>query len=744
MRRVKFWAIGVISFFSIIAGTILHRVLAVSLCTVLGFNSTACFLGDSSRVNAAVPLVMGDRSAIVAQNVDIFRNDGGSSQQPQTDIFNNPNPQSSPQPGVDVFPPPNPSNTRFENRNSNFSSRPSFIIVERGRQYQIKGISADGTKNYTANFTVINGKTVLSSAVVTIKKNNGSPEDIYNLQFEPDGIGMTVINSRGQTLRLRKIRPDRWMSQFTDADGTSRTWEFPTNQRTSAIKSKFVSRTIAFNTKNIYSAANSYLIAKKPCSPTDQILNDLLNGIDSAGEEIFKLFNFFAKKVAGKLPEGFGGLNEEEVEQVQDTADKTENVFKSLTDEVRDKLNLEECEEQEDEQEDDIAKNPPPPQPSPPKEQQDKVKFPYPQMTGKPPNPGMQSFTWTPDNKLVTGNFKPELLAQSLESEFETYAKNLRQKESQNFLQNTIAQFRIPGIPNIPGIPGGGTGIIKDAVLTQVVGQLGGFIENERAFSTSFKDVYSTVSAPPGGEFRPSPANLQVFSQALREANGSPEILLPPGDYEIPGQVFCFKPKSYGPQTGVGYPLAPIKGKQAAPLIALNSRYIAAGIPHQAAQVLSWNIQLGVKYEDMPPTSRAIVDKILPEFKQQLSRSFWEDLQAKWGQISSSIPGVPSFDSVIGRLPGEAGQILNTYQQARASLQQYRDNFDQLQNEMVFTGNAPSDSSDSKYPRGIWSKINDRLYARLLPTTFNGPAAMQVRVLDANGNRHLQKLPKPL
>lgn len=117
-----------------------------------------------------------------------------------------------------------------------------------------------------------------------------------------------------------------------------------------------------------------------------------------------------------------------------------------------------------------------------------------------------------------------------------------------------------------------------------------------------------------------------------------------------------------------------------------------------------------------------------------MSRSFWEDLQVKWRQVSNTIPGVPSFDSVIGKLPGEVGQILNTYQQARASLQQYRHNFDQLQNEMVFAGNAPSDPSDSRYPRGIWSQINERVYARLLPTTFNGPASMQIRVLDANGN----------
>jgi hypothetical protein len=394
--------------------------------------------------------------------------------------------------------------------------------------------------------------------------------------------------------------------------------------------------------------------------------------------------------------------------------------------------------------------------------------FPFGSTVGFVSNTGMQSFAWTPDDRYLAEDLRHQLAVESLESEFQTALKNGQHKKRQNSTQlvantesqvavaertaisisaqkaanstpiniesaNQIAQFRIPGV-NIPGIPGGGN-VVKDAVLSQVAGQLGGFVESERPFSTTIKDVYPTVSAPPSGEFRPSEANRQVFNQALRNSNGSPEIKLPPGDYEIIGKVFCYKPRTYGPSTKAGYPLAPIKGKQAEALIALNSRYFGAGIPWYSAQKLSWNIQLSVKYEDMDAESRAIVDKILPEYRQQLSRSFWEDLQAKWGQVSRTIPGVPSFDSAIGKLPGEVGQTLKTYQEGRDALQQHRDNFDRLQNELVLVGNAPSDPNDDKFPRGIWSKISDRVYARVLTQgDFQAPATLQVRVLDNKGN----------
>lgn len=212
MRRVKFWAIGIISFFSIAAGTILHRVLAVSLCTVLGFNSTACFLGDSSKVNAAVPPVMGNGSAIVAQNVDIFRNDGGSSQQPQTDIFNNPNPR------------------RPQFDRSNLNLQPSIVTVEPNKRYQINGTSPNKNSQYTAEIMVDNGQTFVNSIDLTVKGSNNLIDEIYNIQISRAGTEMNIeSNSRG-TLTIKRVQ-NSWISQFTNPSGISTRWEIPIRQK---------------------------------------------------------------------------------------------------------------------------------------------------------------------------------------------------------------------------------------------------------------------------------------------------------------------------------------------------------------------------------------------------------------------------------------------------------------------------------------------------------------------------------
>lgn len=803
MRRFRFWAIGLVSFFSIAAGTILHRVLAVSLCALLGFNSTVCYLGDGDRVNAAVPPERSDVGALIAQGTDIFRNDGGSSQQQQPDIFNNPNQQNPNQPSQDIFAPPNPTTPQIDRPNSSQPTRPQssnnsltiewlysvydspssrepiFVFplyttpdINQSRTSNTKPTEQLETKNFgdliITTLTEPNEQAIWGGIV---DYTNG--DEIYILMERHTSVTsmskvFKSLNLKEQQqnilyvykqLQLLSLDESEKISKFRHLIGS----RIPDNRSGNPNYDRYARE----QRYKIYEHQRNHRQKQNALKKPEGILPGKLGKIaDKAGNFVEKYVETPYKIGKGLAIGEWCAKNWEKcqkcardnacqnlldptgnLEKLKKLADCQRNPNPSCIKEIISELDptgiveladlFKDFRDLNNQRRNDTAQGAP--------NLRNQFKFPYPEMTGKPPNPGMQSFTWTPDYRLMASNFNSELLAQNLESEFETYAKNLRQKESRNFQKNHVAQFGIPGLPNIPGLPGG-TGIIKDAVLTQVVGQLGGFIQNERPFTTSIKDIYPTVSAPPGGEFRPSPANLQVFSQALREANGSPEIQLPPGDYEIPGQVFCFKPRSYGPQTGVGYPLAPIKGKQAAPLIALNSRHIAAGIPHHAAQVLSWNIQLGVKYEDMPPTSRAIVDKILPEFKQQLSRSFWEDLQAKWGQISSTIPGVPSFNSVIGKLPGEVGLILNTYQQARASLEQYRDNFDQLQNEMVLDGNAPSDPSDSKYPRGIWSKINERVYARLLPTTYTGPASMQVRVLDANGNvgqpRNLNSVPQ--
>lgn len=250
----------------------------------------------------------------------------------------------------------------------------------------------------------------------------------------------------------------------------------------------------------------------------------------------------------------------------------------------------------------------------------------------------------------------------------------------------------------------------------------------ESPITAKLEDAYPTVAQPPGGSFNPSSANLQEFYKALKR--GALTISLPAGDYSIPVHVFCMKASAHAPGSTETFLLAPLKGKQANAIAALNSRFVSANIDRNTIQSLSWAIQAGTKYEELTAQQRTIVDRLIPEFKGQLSQSFWEKVESTWGKVSGTVPGVPSLDSVLGKM-GPTGELLRTYKQARAAIQQHGDNYSALERAILLPGKAPS-GGDSRYPRGIWSKISDRIYARLLPTGLGSPGSLDIRVLSAS------------
>lgn len=359
------------------------------------------------------------------------------------------------------------------------------------------------------------------------------------------------------------------------------------------------------------------------------------------------------------------------------------------------------------------------------------TEFPLYATVGVSTTPNVQPLTFaatgstslTSANPQSDGQFKPKTipLAQvspNSQQSWQLKAVNLSNPaKAQSPSSDRISQF--PGI-NIP-IPGGGTGVIEDAVFNQVARQLAGVLGAESPTIAKLEDAYPTVSQPPGGTFTPSSASLEQFYQALKE--GGLTISLPPGDYSVPVHVFCMKASAHAPGSTETFLLAPLKGKQANAISALNSRFVAAGIDRDTIQSLSWAIQAGTKYEELTAQQRAIVDRLIPEFKGQLSQSFWEKVESTW----SKVPGAPSLDSAIGKL-GPTGELLRSYQQARAAVQQHGDNYSALERAILLPGKAPG-GGDSRYPRSIWSKISDRLYARLLPTGLSSPGSLDIRVL---------------
>lgn len=294
----------------------------------------------------------------------------------------------------------------------------------------------------------------------------------------------------------------------------------------------------------------------------------------------------------------------------------------------------------------------------------------------------------------------------------------------------TAGFFGLP-IPSLP-IPGGSIeDVLKGAVSDQLIKTLGGTLTKESPISSSSEALFPTVKQLPGRAFKPQAMPPTVISQIRSTADGS--VTLPPGDYRIPVNVFCMKVSAHSP-AGHRYLLAPLKGKSADIITALNARSAGTSLPHSQLQVLSWNLQSGMKYEELTPELRAIVDQLLPDYKSRLSQSFYERIESMWSNLSGTIPGLPSMDSSLGRL-GTVGQTIVSLRQTRETLMRYGNNFESLSRALVPTGQTTvSSSADTP-----WSQISPQVYARLVTLgTYADPGELQVRVVANAASMGLQ------
>ncbi|MBW4473072.1 MAG: hypothetical protein KME45_22235 [Stenomitos rutilans HA7619-LM2] len=287
---------------------------------------------------------------------------------------------------------------------------------------------------------------------------------------------------------------------------------------------------------------------------------------------------------------------------------------------------------------------------------------------------------------------------------------------------NTIAGlFGLP-IPSLP-IPGGSVeDLLKGAISEQAMKALGSTLQNEAPIESSSQATFPIVNQVPGKAFKPNAMPTTLMAQLRNATDGT--VALQPGDYRIPVDVFCMKVSAHSP-AGHRYLLAPLKGKWADIIVALNARSAGTAIPHKQLQVLSWNLQAGMKYEELATEQRAIVDQLLPDYKPRLSRSFYEQIESTWSQLSGTVPGLPSMDSALGRL-GTVGNAIVTLRQTRETLLRYGNNFEALSNAFVLPGQANTPTDGANTP---WSQISPRVYARLVTQgTYADPGELQVRV----------------
>jgi hypothetical protein len=262
-------------------------------------------------------------------------------------------------------------------------------------------------------------------------------------------------------------------------------------------------------------------------------------------------------------------------------------------------------------------------------------------------------------------------------------------------------------------------------------------LNNELPLILNAKDVYPTVNQPPGGPFSPTP--LQLTADQLNQP-------LAPGDYTINTLDFCSEYSVHEPGAGVAYVLGPYEGKAAGAIGALIWRgTVQYHINPNSLQAVSWTIQSGLTYSQMPKSYQAIVDQVIPDFKSEIASDFIVNLETTYNSAAKTAQ-LPPLDSMLAKM-GAPGQLALDAERQRAILTAQNTN-DQLREQTLFQGQESGIYTPVKAETGPWTeRVKDQVYMKLLIAggNMNTNNVMQIRVLpsptanasNTPGNAHL-------
>ena len=252
-------------------------------------------------------------------------------------------------------------------------------------------------------------------------------------------------------------------------------------------------------------------------------------------------------------------------------------------------------------------------------------------------------------------------------------------------------------------------------------------LNNELPLRLDATTVYPTVAALPGGPFHPRPLSLSAADV---------DRPLPPGDYTIPALVFCTEYSVHQPGRGTAYVLAPLQGKAAPAISTLLWRgSVEMHRPAQQLQAVSWAIQSGLTYSQMPPTYQAVIDAVIPEYKGQISGNFLKQLQDTY-QTAAKGTRLPPLEKMLGDM-GQSGQLaLSSMRQQQILLN--KDTTDQLREQTLFRGQESGIYTPVKAEEGPWTeRIPHVAYVRFQVISGNlaSDNVLQVRILPTDGVR---------
>jgi hypothetical protein len=272
--------------------------------------------------------------------------------------------------------------------------------------------------------------------------------------------------------------------------------------------------------------------------------------------------------------------------------------------------------------------------------------------------------------------------------------------------------------------------VAEDAIETLLNDQL--------PISLNAKDVFPTVKTLPGGPFNPKP--LQLTSDQLDQP-------IPPGDYTINTLAFCNEYSVHRPGAGVAYVLGPYEGKAADAVGNLIWRgTLQYNIAPATLQTISWAIQSGLTYAQMPQSYQQIIDQVIPDYKSEITGDFMQNLEASYATYAKTL-SLPPLDTLLAKM-GSPGQAALDAEKERAILLQ-EGTSDQLKDQTLYQGQESGVYTPVKAEDGPWTeRVKGQVYMKLLIQGGNMATnnVMQIRIMPsatssrapANGARVVQ------
>jgi hypothetical protein len=243
--------------------------------------------------------------------------------------------------------------------------------------------------------------------------------------------------------------------------------------------------------------------------------------------------------------------------------------------------------------------------------------------------------------------------------------------------------FRMPQLPQ-------SLSNLEQKTAEEAVGRL---LDNELPLRLDATTVFPTVSVLPGGPFHPTP--LQLAPEDLDRP-------LPPGDYTMQTLAFCTEYSVHRPGMGTAYELAPLQGKAADGIYALLWRgTIEKHMQPPQLQAVSWAIQSGLTYAQMPKPYQLVIDTVIPDYKGELEGNFLQHLQDTYQSVAKPAK-LPPLENVLARM-GPSGQLaLSAMRQQQILLR--KDTTDQLRDQTLFRGQESGVYTPVKAEDGPWTE----------------------------------------